>query len=200
MSTENPTNTEEPIKTEEPKPSKPSSLRFLTPLIIFAVIAGFLYKGLYMDPHEIPSVLINKPAPQFTLPRLDDPSKTISTADLKGKVWLFNVWASWCVSCRAEHEVLVSLSRMGVVDIYGLNYKDTQDAAQAWLNRLGNPYVTNAVDADGRVGIDWGVYGVPETFVVDKKGIIRHKHTGPVTHESLREQLLPIVEKLKAES
>lgn len=175
------------------------NLRFLTPLIIFGVIAVFLYRGLYLNPREIPSPLINKPAPEFSLPRLEDPSQTITTADLKGKVWLFNVWASWCVSCRAEHEVLLQLARMGQVDIYGLNYKDTNEAGQAWLRRLGNPYVTNAVDADGRTGIDWGVYGVPESFVIDKKGVIRYKHTGPITHESLREQILPMVEKLKAE-
>ena len=178
-----------------------SKLRFLTPLIIFGVIAAFLYKGLYLDPRAIPSPLIDKPAPEFTLPRLlGEPGQTISTADLKGKVWLFNVWASWCVSCRAEHEVLVQLARSGQVDIYGLNYKDTDGAAKAWLNKLGNPYVANAVDAEGRVGIDWGVYGVPESFLVDKKGIIRYKHTGPVTHQSLREQVLPMIEKLKAES
>jgi len=175
-------------------------LRYFIPLVIFLIMGGFLFKGLYLDPRAIPSVLIDKPAPQFTLPLLKDPGKTFSTSDLKGKVWVMNIWATWCVSCRAEHAVLVEAARTGEVEIYGLNYKDDRGAAKAWLNSLGDPYVLNAFDEEGRVGIDWGAYGTPESFIVDKKGIIRHKFTGPIDRESLHSILLPMVKSLKAES
>ncbi len=175
-------------------------LRYFVPLIIFAVIGVFLFRGLYLDPSKIPSVLINKPVPEFKVPRLKTPDQTISPADLKGKIWLLNVWATWCVSCRAEHEVLMELARSGKVDIYGLNYKDENAAALAWLRQLGDPYVANAVDADGRIGIDLGVYGTPESFLIDANGVIRYKHIGPISFESLRNEVLPEIEKLKAES
>jgi len=173
-------------------------LRYLVPLAIFAVLAAFLYRGLSLDPKLVPSPLVGKPAPAFSLTRLEDPDATITDADLKGKVSLLNIWATWCVSCRAEHEVLVRLAKTGKVDIYGLNYKDDRAQALRWLQQLGNPYVTNAFDQDGRVGIDWGVYGAPETFIIDRQGIIRHKHIGPLTDQIVRDEILPLVTQLQA--
>lgn len=173
-------------------------LRFLIPLIIFGVLVAFLYRGLSLDPKLVPSPLVGKPMPEFTLSRLKDPAATISNTDLKGKVSILNIWATWCVSCRAEHEVLLQLARTGQADIYGLNYKDERIKAQQWLQQLGDPYVANAFDEDGRVGIDWGVYGAPETFVIDPAGIIRHKHIGPLTTEVLEETILPLIAELKS--
>ena len=174
--------------------------KFAIPLVVFAVIVGFLAVGLKLDPREVPSPYIGKAAPTFTVPRLHHPEQTISPTDMKGQVWLLNVWASWCVSCRAEHEVVTRLAKTGEVPIVGLNYKDERDAALSWLRRLGDPYETSAVDLKGDVGIDWGVYGVPETFVIDKDGIIRHKHIGPITEKSVNETILPLVRKLKGTS
>jgi cytochrome c biogenesis protein CcmG/thiol:disulfide interchange protein DsbE len=175
-------------------------LRYLLPLGIFAVLAGFLAVGLRLDPKEVPSPLIGKPIPEFTLPRLDDPQQTFGSEDLKGRVALLNVWATWCVSCRAEHDVLQALKESGEVPIYGLDYKDERDKALRWLQVLGNPYEAVAFDEKGRAAIDWGVYGTPETFVIDKRGIIRHKFIGPLTEEKVQEILLPLVRRLKAES
>jgi cytochrome c biogenesis protein CcmG/thiol:disulfide interchange protein DsbE len=172
--------------------------RFLIPLAIFLVLVAFLAVGLKLDPREVPSPLIDKPAPPFQLSRLDDPARSVRLEDLRGQVWLLNVWASWCVACLQEHPVLVEFSRSGSVPIYGLNYKDKPDAAAAWLGKHGNPYTMSIVDADGRVGIDYGVYGVPETFLIDKQGVIRYKHIGPVTPEVLNDQILPLVRKLQA--
>jgi len=171
--------------------------RFLIPLGIFIVLVGFLAIGLKLDPREVPSPLIGKPAPDFKLALLSDPAKQLSPADLRGKVWLFNVWASWCTSCREEHPVLLELSRQGGVPIYGMDYKDQPGDAQAVLDRHGNPYVETVVDRDGRVGIDYGVYGVPETYLIDKNGIIRLKHTGPVTPDVLDKKILPLVKELQ---
>jgi cytochrome c biogenesis protein CcmG/thiol:disulfide interchange protein DsbE len=171
--------------------------RYLVPLGIFLVLVAFLYRGLSLDPKLVPSPLVGKPMPAFTLTRLQDPNATISDTDIKGKVALLNIWATWCVSCRAEHEVLLELARTGKVDIYGLNYKDERAAAQQWLRQLGDPYVANAFDDTGRVGINWGVYGAPETFVIDSQGIIRHKHIGPLTTEVINEEILPLVAKLQ---
>ena len=171
--------------------------RFLIPLAVFIVLVGFLAIGLKLNPREVPSPLIDKPAPAFQLTRLDDPARTISLEDLRGKVWLLNVWASWCVACLQEHPVLVDFSRSGLVPIYGLNYKDKSDAATAWLGKNGNPYTLSIVDADGRVGIDYGVYGVPETFVIDQQGVIRYKQIGPVTPEVLNDTIIPLVRKLQ---
>jgi cytochrome c biogenesis protein CcmG/thiol:disulfide interchange protein DsbE len=171
--------------------------RFLLPLGIFVVLAVFLAIGLTRDPREVPSPLIDKPAPAFTLKELHAPARSLSAADLKGQVWLLNVWASWCVSCREEHPLLVELGRANVVPIYGLNYKDKPDAAMAWLGEMGNPYKASIVDGDGRVGIDYGVYGVPETFVIDREGIVRYKQIGPVTPQALKEKILPLVRKLQ---
>lgn len=176
--------------------------RYLIPAALFVVLIGFLAVGLKRDPRDVPSPLVGKPAPAFTLPQLDT-EKPFSTSDLRGQVWLLNVWASWCVSCRDEHPVLVKFSRSGAtpaVPIVGLNYKDQIGDAKAWLTRFGNPYVLSAVDLDGRVGIDYGVYGVPETYVIDKRGIIRMKHTGPITERSLAERIVPLLAELNKES
>ena len=166
------------------------------PLGIFAVIAAFLAIGLFLDPREVPSPLINKPAPAFSLPQLHQPAQTFSLADMKGKVWLLNVWASWCVACREEHPVLVELARSGAVPIVGLNYKDERRDGLRWLAQFGDPYRLSAYDYDGRIGIDYGVYGVPETFLIDKNGVIRYKRIGVVTPEILRDKILPLVREL----
>ena len=163
-------------------------------------MAVFLALGLNLKPNEIPSPFINKHAPTFSAPKLDAPEEKLSPADLKGQVWLFNVWASWCVSCRAEHPVLNQLAKQNVVVIVGLNYKDDPNDAKKWLDTLGNPYDVSIMDQDGRIGIDYGVYGVPETFVIDKKGLIRYKHTGPVSDDDVQKIFLPLIAKLQAES
>lgn len=170
--------------------------RFLIPLALFFVLVVFLGIGLQRDPRQIPSPLIEKAAPGFALPQLIVPEKTFSPTDMKGKVWMLNVWASWCVACKVEHPVLMDLKKMNVVPIIGLDYKDKRPDALKFLAG-GDPYDVSVMDADGRVGIDWGVYGVPETFIIDQKGIIRYKHIGPVTAESLQKTILPIIEKLK---
>jgi cytochrome c biogenesis protein CcmG, thiol:disulfide interchange protein DsbE len=175
-------------------------LKYIIPLVLFIVLAVFLALGLKLKPSEIPSPLLNKPAPAFSAPKLNAPNEKLSPADLKGKVWLFNVWASWCVSCRAEHPVINQLAQQQAVIIVGLNYKDDPEAAKKWLETLGNPYNDSVMDADGRIGIDWGVYGVPETFVIDKHGIVRYKHTGPVTEEDVKNIFLPKIAELQAES
>lgn len=173
-------------------------MRYLVPLLVFVIMVIFLAIGLTLDPREVPSPLIGKPAPAFILPQVTDSERTLSPADLKGQVYLLNVWASWCVSCREEHPVLLDLSRKHIVSLYGLNYKDEREEAQNWLNRFGNPYIASASDTDGHIGINWGVYGVPETFVIDKFGIIRYKHTGPVTPAVLEKTLLPLIRELQA--
>ena len=173
--------------------------RFLLPLVIFLVMVGFLFIGLNLDPREVPSPLVGKPAPQFSLPLLDNPEQVFSGNDMLGKVWLLNVWASWCGACKEEHPLLVSLAKTGFVPVVGLDYKDTRDEAQQWLTQGGNPYMATVMDVDGRVGINYGVYGVPETYVIDKKGIIAYKKTGPITMQSLREVIVPLVKKLQAE-
>jgi len=145
----------------------------------------------------VPSPLINKPAPTFSLQKLHEPEAYFSTKDMLGKVWLLNVWASWCVACRSEHPLLVQLSRANIVPIYGLNYKDVPTEGKSWLAQLGNPYTASLIDYEGKIGIDYGVYGVPETFVIDKQGIIRHKVIGPVTPSALDDCVLPLVKKLQ---
>ncbi len=170
--------------------------RFLIPLAVFVVLVVFLAMGLTLNPRDVPSPLKDKPAPAFTLPQLAAADKSFAPADMKGKVWLLNVWASWCVSCRQEHPLLVAFAKEGKVPVVGLNYKDQLADAKNWLAKFGDPYVLSAVDADGRVGIDYGVYGVPETYVIDKAGMIRMKHTGPITPESLKTQILPLIAEL----
>jgi cytochrome c biogenesis protein CcmG/thiol:disulfide interchange protein DsbE len=175
------------------------NIRFLLPLIIFIVVAAFLYKGLSLNPREVPSPFINKPAPDFALQKLDNMSEQFSNKDMLGKVWLLNVWASWCVACRQEHPLLVQMARRGAVPIYGLNYKDAPTQARQWLKQHGDPYELSAVDYQGNVGIDYGVYGVPETFVIDKRGIIRHKVIGPITSGILNQCVMPLVKMLEQE-
>ncbi|OGS96150.1 MAG: thiol:disulfide interchange protein [Gallionellales bacterium RIFCSPLOWO2_02_FULL_57_47] len=173
-------------------------MRFILPFIVFMIMAAFMYVGLSLDPHEVPSPLVGKAAPAFTLPQLHEPSKQFSTQDMKGKVWLFNVWASWCTACESEHAVLMELSRQNLVPIYGMDYKDKPEDGEAWLRSRGNPYVLVVSDREGRVGIDYGVYGVPETYVIDKQGVIQYKQIGPVTPENLSEKILPLIKELQA--
>lgn len=170
--------------------------RFLLPLGIFIVLVGFLAAGLRLNPREVPSPFIGKPAPAFSVPQLHAADHSIAPQDMAGKVWLLNVWASWCVSCRQEHPVLMELARRNVVPIVGLDYKDERPAGIAWLQEHGDPYLLSAYDRDGRIGIDYGVYGVPETFVIDKAGVIRHKHIGPLTQKAVDEKILPLVKEL----
>jgi cytochrome c biogenesis protein CcmG/thiol:disulfide interchange protein DsbE len=171
--------------------------KFLLPLALFLVLVVFLAIGLSRDPREVPSPLVNKPAPAFVLPQLSDSERSFKSEEMRGKVWLLNVWASWCAACRDEHPLLVELARTGFVPIYGLNYKDERRNALAWLDEFGDPYTLSLADADGRVGIDYGVYGVPETFVIDRNGVIRYKQIGPVTAEALQQKIIPLVKELQ---
>ena len=170
--------------------------KFLIPIGLFALLGYLLYYGLRLDPRRIPSPLVNKPLPAFSLPTLDNPDKILTNADLRGHVVMVNVWASWCVACREEHPVLVDLAGRKQVTIIGLNYKDTRVDALNVLRGQGNPYNTVLVDASGRTGIDWGVYGVPESFIVDKQGIIRYKQIGPITPEVWDKTLWPLIRSL----
>ena len=171
--------------------------RFVWPLVGFVVLVVLLAVGLQLNPREVTSPLVGKPAPAFALPRLGAMEQTFSPQDMQGKVWLLNVWASWCVACRQEHPLLVELAQQKAVPIVGLNYKDQPDAAKAWLAKLGNPYDLSVKDLDGRMGIDYGVYGVPETFVIDKSGVIRFKQIGPITEDVWKQKLLPMLEQLR---
>lgn len=170
--------------------------RHLLPLALFLVLVGFLAVGLRLDPREVPSPLVGKPAPAFQTAALARPEVTIRRDDLLGRVWLLNVWASWCGACRDEHPVLVDYARRGGVPIYGLNYKDKREDGMGWLQQFGNPYTDSLFDPDGRIGIDYGVYGVPETFVIDRAGIIRYKHIGPITPAVLRDKIEPLLRQL----
>jgi cytochrome c biogenesis protein CcmG/thiol:disulfide interchange protein DsbE len=167
--------------------------RALIPLAIFLVIAGFLYAGLDLNPRQVPSPLVGRPAPNFDLPVLGSPERRFGPAEMKGRPWLLNVWASWCVTCREEHPVLLDLARKKVVPIVGLNYKDKPEDAIAWLKHFGDPYDLSVMDADGRVGIDYGVYGVPETYLVDRDGVIRFKHIGALSPEIVENRILPLL-------
>lgn len=167
------------------------------PLFVFGLISVAFAIGLTLNPREIPSVLIGKPVPKFELPPVQGRTLGLSDKDLKGEVFLVNVFASWCVECRVEHPLLVDLTRRNIVPIHGLNYKDKPGDAQEWLDGLGDPYTRTGADIDGRVGIDWGVYGVPETFVIDKEGLIAHKHIGAINAKVLKEKILPMVEELR---
>ncbi|MEF8754379.1 MAG: DsbE family thiol:disulfide interchange protein [Accumulibacter sp.] len=190
--------------------------RFLWPLIGFVVLVVLLAVGLNLNPRDVPSPLVGKPAPAFSLARLDAPEQQFSPQEMLGKAWLLNVWASWCVSCRQEHPLLVDLAKRQTVPLIGLNYKEVRgdgaidssrldaaaekrmviERAGGWLARHGDPYTLSVLDIDGRVGIDYGVYGVPETYVIDKAGIIRMKHTGPVTPDILAGKILPLLAEL----
>lgn len=171
-------------------------LRLFLPLAVFMIMAGFLVRGLSLDPSRIPSPLIGKEAPEFRLTQLDAGGAEFNSADMVGQVWILNIWASWCVACRDEHPLFLSLSEQGLLPIVGLNYKDKVEDASLWLDQFGNPYSVIAHDGDGRVGIDWGVYGVPETFVIDRAGKIRYKHIGPVDQKALVETILPMINSL----
>jgi cytochrome c biogenesis protein CcmG/thiol:disulfide interchange protein DsbE len=176
------------------------SLRLLVPIAIFAIISLFLYKGLDRNPRDLPSALIDKPAPAFALPVLGEETRNWSPQAYSGQVWLLNVWGSWCAACQIEHPVLEDLARSGVAPIVGLAWKDRPEASAGWLRRFGNPYSVVVSDVDGRAGIDWGVYGAPETFIIDRQGKIRFKHVGPVTPELVQTRLLPLIESLKRQS
>jgi cytochrome c biogenesis protein CcmG/thiol:disulfide interchange protein DsbE len=169
----------------------------LVPLGVFLLLVALLAVGLTLNPREVPSPLIDRAAPPFSLPQLHRPDLAFSQKDMHGQVWLLNVWASWCAACRDEHPLLVDLARKRTVPIIGLNYKDQPDAGKAWLAQFGDPYALSVADTQGRVGIDYGVYGVPETFVIDRQGVIRYKQIGPVTVRSLEEKILPLVRTLQ---
>ncbi len=170
--------------------------RFLIPFLVFVALVVFFYIGLSLKPREIPSPLVGKPAPAFNLPQLHAPDKNFRVEDMRGQVWIFNVWASWCVSCRDEHPLWVEFAQSNQLPIVGLNYKDQRTDALRWLLQLGNPYVLSVMDSEGRVGIDYGVYGVPETYVIDKQGVIRMKHIGPITPDVLNGKILTLVQEL----
>ena len=172
-------------------------MRMYLPLALFAALALMLGAGLTLKPREVPSPFIGKPAPAFSLAQLHEPARNFGAADMKGQVWLLNVWASWCAPCREEHPLLVTLAREQPVPIVGLNYKDDPRNAQEWLLRLGDPYQVSIVDRDGRVGIDYGVYGVPETFVIDQTGVVRFKHIGPLTQEVWTHKVQPLLRQLR---
>lgn len=177
--------------------SSASRLRFLWPLAVFVALVAVLGAGLQLNPREVPSPLVGKPAPAFKLATLAAPERTLGPEQLRGQVWVLNVWASWCVACQAEHPLLVDMAKTGQVTLIGLNYKDRRDLALGWLARHGNPYQTTLSDTDGRVGLDFGVYGVPETYVIDRDGVIRLKHTGELTREVLQTRLLPLIRQLE---
>lgn len=169
----------------------------LIPLGLFIVLVVFLAIGLTRDPREIPSPLINKAAPQFSAPLLREANKQFSAKDMLGKVWILNTWASWCVACRQEHPILMEFSKTKTLPVIGLDYKDQNAEGMKWLARYGDPYDMAITDQDGRIGIDFGVYGVPESFLIDKAGVIRYKQIGPVTEEALRDKILPLVQELQ---
>ena len=171
-------------------------MRFKLPLAIFILMVGLLAYGLGLDPKKVPSPLIDKPAPAFSLARLHAPQQQISNKDLLGEVWVLNVWASWCVACRAEHEFVTRLAQMELVKVIGLNYKDKSVDENGWLQQWGDPYSASLMDTDGRIGIDWGVYGVPETFIVDKRGFIKHKIIGPINQGTLDSEIVPLLREL----
>lgn len=178
--------------------ARPSAFRFM-PLALFLGMAVLFGIGLTLNPREVPSPLIEKAVPQFRLEAVKGRSLGLASSDLQGEVSLVNVFASWCTACRDEHPLWMQLSAAGSVPLHGLNYKDRPDDAARWLDELGDPYTRTGADLNGRVGIDWGVYGVPETFIIDKRGVIRHKVIGAVTRKSLEEKVMPLVRKLQAE-
>ncbi|HEX7115348.1 MAG TPA: DsbE family thiol:disulfide interchange protein [Steroidobacter sp.] len=172
--------------------------RYLVPVVLFAILIGFFVAGLKRDKETLPSPLIGKPAPQFTLPRVEDPSKQISNAQFTGRPYVVNVWATWCVGCRQEHDALLEIERRGEVPLIGLNWKDDLALAQQWLAQLGDPYVASAFDQEGNVAIDWGVYGAPETFLVGADGTILYRHISPITLEIWEREFVPRIKQGRA--
>jgi cytochrome c biogenesis protein CcmG/thiol:disulfide interchange protein DsbE len=171
-------------------------VRYLAPLVFFVLLVLVFIKGLdpERDLNELPSPFLGKPAPQFELPKLKVPEETVSTADYDGQLALINVWATWCVGCRQEHQFLMELSRQNPMPIYGINWRDRRDEALTWLAQLGDPYVASGFDADGRVGIDWGVYGAPETFLLGRDGTVLHKHLGPLNQAIWDQDFVPLID------
>jgi cytochrome c biogenesis protein CcmG/thiol:disulfide interchange protein DsbE len=168
----------------------------LLPLVLFIALVGFLLIGLHRDPHEVPSPLINKPAPAFQLHQLQEPNKQFSPQEMRGKVWVLNFWGTWCVACREEHPLLIEYSKAGAIPIYGVDYKDDRAAAMQMLEEEGNPYTLTVSDPDGRVSIDYGVYGAPESYLIDRNGVIRFKQIGPITEEVWQREFLPRAKEL----
>ena len=173
-------------------------LRFAAPVVVFLLMLVVFWQGLGRDPSVVPSPLVGKPAPAFSMPRLGQAEQQLSNADLKGEVVLLNVWATWCSGCRQEHDTLLRIAAMNDVPIYGLNWKDDSALALNWLDQLGNPYRATGVDADGRVAIDWGVYGAPETFLIDAQGTVLHKHIAPLTLEIWQRDFVPRIAAARA--
>jgi cytochrome c biogenesis protein CcmG/thiol:disulfide interchange protein DsbE len=172
--------------------------KFLWPLIVFVLLVGVFVIGLTKDPSRIPSPLLGNPAPEYALPSLQNPGVEVGSADFQGKMALVNIWATWCPGCRQEHGFLMELAAEDILPIYGLNWRDNRPDALQWLQTLGNPYVTSAFDVDGRVGIDWGAYGAPETFLVDSNGMVVHKHIAPLTREIWERDFMPLIRQLEA--
>lgn len=172
--------------------------KFAVPLVFAALLGVFLFIGLQRDPSYVPSPLIGKPAPQFSLPSLQDAAYPVDSSELMGRPWLLNVWGTWCGGCRQEHDTLLAIARSNVVPMVGLNWKDDNAAAQEWLRRLGNPYAVVAEDADGRVAINWGVYGAPETFLIGPDGTVLYKHIAPMTMDVWQREFLPRIEQAQA--
>ena len=168
----------------------------LLPLVLFIALVGFLLIGLHRDPHEVPSPLINKPAPDFQLHQLQEPNKHFSPQEMRGKVWVLNFWGTWCVACREEHPLLIEYSKTGAIPIYGVDYKDDRASAMQMLEEEGNPYTLTVSDPDGRVSIDYGVYGAPESYLIDRNGVIRFKQIGPITEEVWQKEILPRAKQL----
>ena len=162
----------------------------------FAALVALLAVGLTLNPREVPSPLIGKPAPAFDLPLLHAPEKSFTQKQMLGKVWVLNVWASWCPPCLVEHPVVTALAKSGLAPVVGLNYKDRREDALPWLKRNGDPFLFSVADADGRIAMDYGVYGVPETYVIDRRGVIRYKHIGPLTPEVARDKVEPLLKEL----
>lgn len=175
-------------------------IRFVLPAALFVVLVGFLYMGLGLNPRTVPSPFIGKVAPAFELPELGKPESMFKPEDMRGQVWLLNVWATWCVGCRQEHDALLRLEQRNLAPIIGFDYKDEAAKAEAWLQQLGNPYQKVIEDTEGRAAIDWGVYGAPETFIIDAKGIVRYKHIGPLSDAAVASDLVPMINTLKAEA
>lgn len=165
--------------------------RYTIPVILFAVLGVFLYRGLYLNPGQTPSPLVGQPAPEFSLPSLTEPGREVGSADYAGQLALLNVWATWCVGCRQEHAYLLELARTSGIPVYGLNWKDDRDDALDWLVRLGDPYVASAYDPIGSVAIEWGVFGAPETFLIGRDGTVLHKHIAPLTPEIWQRDFVP---------